>query len=132
MISAPGRTPLRWHNQLTQYSRVRSSFWRGCSNRSLRISRWNVLAIKMPSFTAQTMDDYVLVLNAGSSSLKFSVFHRPGRESWRLEARGQIEGIGTAPRFSVKDSAGRQLADEKLVTSVRDGRTAIDALAIWL
>ena len=34
------------------------------------------------------MDDYALVLNAGSSSLKFCVFQRPKGKSWRLEARG--------------------------------------------
>lgn len=78
------------------------------------------------------MDDYALVLNAGSSSLKFCVFQRPGGQSWRLEARGQIEGIGTAPRLSVKDGDGQRLADEKLEPSVRDGRAAIDALAAWL
>ena len=49
------------------------------------------------------MDDYALVLNAGSSSLKFCVYHRQ-TERWRLEARGQIEGIGTSPQLSVKDS----------------------------
>jgi acetate kinase len=53
------------------------------------------------------MDGYALVLNAGSSSLKFSVFKRPAEESWRLEARGQIEGIGTLPRLSVKDACRR-------------------------
>ena len=52
------------------------------------------------------MDDYALVLNAGSSSLKFCVFQRPPGEGWRLEARGQIEGIGTSPRLSVKDARG--------------------------
>jgi acetate kinase len=78
------------------------------------------------------MDDYALVLNAGSSSLKFCVFQRPEGRNWRLEARGQIEGIGTAPRLSVKDEQGTKLADEQLDQSVRDGRAAIDALASWL
>jgi len=78
------------------------------------------------------MDDYALVLNAGSSSLKFCVFQRPKGQNWRLEARGQIEGIGTAPRLSVKGEGGGKLADEKLGPSVRDGRAAIDALAAWL
>jgi acetate kinase len=55
------------------------------------------------------MDDYALVLNAGSSSLKFCVFQRPREESWRLAARGQIEGIGTSPRLSVKDADGEKL-----------------------
>jgi acetate kinase len=78
------------------------------------------------------VDDYALVLNAGSSSLKFCVFQRPEGESWRLAARGQIEGIGTAPRLTVKDSAGEKLADNKLDAPLRDGRDALDALAVWL
>src|SRR3954469_25961683 len=78
------------------------------------------------------MDDYALVLNAGSSSLKFCVFQRPAVDSWRLEARGQIEGIGTSPRLSVKDANGKKLADTELEASVRNGSDAIDALAVWL
>jgi acetate kinase len=78
------------------------------------------------------MDDYALVLNAGSSSLKFCVYRRPSVENWRLEARGQIEGIGTSPRLTVKDAAGEKLADQKLDATVGDGRGAIDALAFWL
>ncbi len=78
------------------------------------------------------MDDYALVLNAGSSSLKFCVYRRPAVESWRLGARGQIEGIGTSPRLSVKDAAGEKLADQKLDATVKDGRGAIEALAAWL
>jgi acetate kinase len=78
------------------------------------------------------MDDFALVLNAGSSSLKFCVYRRPGADTWQLEARGQIEGIGTAPRMSVKDGAGTKVHDEALDGSVRDGRGAIDGLAAWL
>jgi acetate kinase len=78
------------------------------------------------------MDDYALVLNAGSSSLKFCVYRRPEVEEWRLESRGQIEGIGTSPRLSVKDADGVSLADHKLDSRVRDGRKAIEALAGWL
>jgi acetate kinase len=78
------------------------------------------------------MDDYALVLNAGSSSLKFCVFRRPEAGHWLLEARGQIEGIGTAPRLSVKDADGASLANQTLDAGVRDGRAALDALADWL
>ncbi len=78
------------------------------------------------------MDDYALVLNAGSSSLKFCVFARPPDGAWRLEARGQIEGIGTAPRLSAKDGTGGKLADQTLDETVRDGRGALDSLAAWL
>ena len=78
------------------------------------------------------MDDYALVLNAGSSSLKFCVYRRSEGENWRLEARGQIEGIGTSPRLSAKDAEGASLADQTLDATVRDGRAALDALAGWL
>lgn len=74
--------------------------------------------------------DYALVLNAGSSSLKFCLFQRPPSESWRLEARGQIEGIGTSPRLSVKDGRGESVDKQDL--SVRDGHEAVGALATWL
>ena len=76
------------------------------------------------------MDDYALVLNAGSSSLKFCVFERPPGERWHLEARGQIEGIGTSPRLSVKDENGASMAQQDV--AARDASEAIDALAAWL
>ncbi len=78
------------------------------------------------------MDDYALVFNAGSSSLKFCVYRRPIEEGWRLEARGQIDGIGTTPRLTAKDEAGAKLADDALDASVRDGRAALSVLAGWL
>jgi acetate kinase len=76
--------------------------------------------------------DFALVLNAGSSSLKFCVFKRPETLQWQLDAKGQIEGIGTAPRLSVKDGAGTPIADDRLDRAVSDGRKAVDALAAWL
>jgi acetate kinase len=78
------------------------------------------------------MDDYALVLNAGSSSLKFCVFRRPDQKKWEIAARGQIEGIGTSPRLSAKDAQGESLADHSLDSTVRDGHAAIGALATWL
>jgi len=79
------------------------------------------------------MDDYALVLNAGSSSLKFCVFHRPEGKGWRLAARGQIEGIGTKPRLTAKDDSAAKLVDKDLVLEeVRDGNGAIEQLAVWL
>ena len=74
----------------------------------------------------------VLVLNAGSSSLKFCIYPADRIDSSGLIARGQIEGIGTAPRLSARDGAGTVLASESLDRSVADGRAATDALAGWL
>ena len=78
------------------------------------------------------MNDYALVLNAGSSSLKFSAFHRAEDEDWHLESRGQIEGIGTSPRITARDSAGGTLVDRGLDGDVQDGSGALNALALWL
>jgi acetate kinase len=79
------------------------------------------------------MDSYVIVLNAGSSSLKFSIYRPPESGHWQVASRGQIEGIGTSPRFSAKDGAGAKLIDEELDrAAVRDAPTALDALSGWL
>ena len=79
------------------------------------------------------MDDYALVLNAGSSSLKFCVYRRQAQEPWRLACRGQIEGIGTAPTLSAKDEEGKTLDKHMLDAAVaRDGRAALGVLADWL
>ncbi len=77
------------------------------------------------------MNDCAVVLNAGSSSLKFCVFERPAAEAWKLAARGQIEGIGTSPHMRVKDGEGSVVADEPLGATVRDASTALDSLAVW-
>jgi len=73
----------------------------------------------------------VLVLNAGSSSLKFTVYAKPGAEEGEVAASGQVEGIGTAPRFTVKDASGAQVVDEKLDATVKDARSALDSLSQW-
>jgi acetate kinase len=57
------------------------------------------------------MTDAIAVLNAGSSSLKFSVFAERG-DAFEPIARGQAEGLYTAPRFVARDGAGA-LLDEK-------------------
>jgi len=65
------------------------------------------------------MSEAILVLNAGSSSLKFSLF--ADGAALELALRGQVEGIGTAPRFVAKDRAGA-VVDEK----AWDGAAALD------
>jgi len=78
------------------------------------------------------MQDYAVVLNAGSSSLKFCVFQRPAGEGWRVATRGQISGIGTAPKLSARDGAGGTLADQKLDATVTNASSALESLAAWL
>ena len=78
------------------------------------------------------MHDYALVLNAGSSSLKFCVYARPQANDWHLESRGQIEGIGASPRILARDADGRTLIDQTPPTPVHDGAGALEALTVWL
>jgi acetate kinase len=77
------------------------------------------------------MSGHLLVLNAGSSSLKFSIYRRPVSVGWRLAAKGQVEGIGASPRFSAKSDTGERLADQK-PDKVRDSRDALEMLTGWL
>jgi acetate kinase len=55
--------------------------------------------------------DVILVLNAGSSSIKLSVFAERGGEL-ALELRGAVEELYTAPRFRAHDPAGRVVAEK--------------------
>jgi acetate kinase len=56
------------------------------------------------------MNEVILTLNAGSSSVKFAVFEA-GYSEPKLMAKGQVEGIGTAPHFLAKDATGFLLAE---------------------
>jgi acetate kinase len=55
------------------------------------------------------MRDAIAVLNAGSSSIKFSLFAQVG-DDLELTVRGQAEALQTAPRFVAKSAAGDTLA----------------------
>jgi acetate kinase len=77
-------------------------------------------------------DEYGLVLNAGSSSLKFCVYRRADAFLWGLEARGRIDGIGSSPRLTAQDEAGMSLVHRSLPGRVSDGRAALGVLASWL
>jgi acetate kinase len=53
----------------------------------------------------------VLVLNSGSSSIKFSVYEAGDGERRRL-FEGAVDGIGTdLGKFWIKDAAGKKLVD---------------------
>ncbi|WP_448203941.1 acetate/propionate family kinase [Azospirillum sp. sgz302134] len=67
------------------------------------------MSIKHTGQQAGQRDAY-LVINAGSSSLKFSVFCGAGKADLEAVLSGQISGIGTEPRFEAKDAARHVLA----------------------
>lgn len=58
------------------------------------------------------MTETILVLNAGSSSIKFQLFGVSVQDQLDRRIKGQIEGIGTHPRFIAKGIGGEKLVDE--------------------
>ena len=58
------------------------------------------------------MSETILVVNAGSSSIKFQLFAIGKDEQLERRLKGQIEGVGTQPRLVAKDTTGKTLIDE--------------------
>jgi len=56
------------------------------------------------------MNDLILTLNAGSSSIKFALYEVVDNQPVET-VKGQVEGIGTAPHFVAKNPAGALLAE---------------------
>jgi len=78
------------------------------------------------------MRDYALVLNAGSSSLKFCVYTTREAEGWDLECRGQVDGLGSRPRFGARNARGKVLVEKTLDSGTRNVPDALKLLAAWL
>jgi acetate kinase len=75
----------------------------------------------------------ILVVNAGSSSLKFSLFRLDAADVLQLAVRGQINGIGTRPHLKAKDDAGHTMVERDLaVDQVREVGAAIKLVGAWL
>lgn len=76
----------------------------------------------------------VLVLNAGSSSLKFALFPVENGLADSPCVSGQVEGLGASPTFSVRNGDGRKQT-EAVATSGELGtqhRDALSHLFRWL
>jgi acetate kinase len=59
------------------------------------------------------MGEIILVVNAGSSSLKFELFRIDAEDALARMIKGQVDGIATRPRLFVKDAEGHVLFDEQ-------------------
>jgi acetate kinase len=76
--------------------------------------------------------DAILVVNAGSSSVKFQIFGVEGGALRRL-IKGQLDGIATRPRLSAKGSDNSSLADKTYAPDeIADVPAAIATVASWL
>ena len=79
------------------------------------------------------MAETLLVVNAGSSSIKFQLFEVAAGDRLEIEFRGQMEGIGTRPHLVAKDAAGNKLIDDSYEPGqVADVPGALDQLDDWL
>lgn len=78
------------------------------------------------------MIDAILVINAGSSSIKFSVFLAKGG-GLTPAFRGQVEGLFTSPHFIAKDAAGVVIDEKSWGDCVKLGHEgAIEHLRVFL
>ncbi|MGF6600802.1 acetate kinase [Paraburkholderia sp. GAS448] len=75
------------------------------------------------------MADVILVLNAGSSSIKFSAFDA-GSDAHPLLLRGRIEGLYTAPCFVAEDTHGAEIGAHAWEAGVELGHAGAIAYLI--
>jgi len=76
------------------------------------------------------MREPILVLNAGSSSIKFSIYETMADRSLLAGAHGQVEAIGLpSARLDVADAEGKKLAGESVAAV--DHKSAIAAIHAW-
>jgi len=75
------------------------------------------------------MREPILVINAGSSSIKFSVFETAAGRSFTAGVHGQVEGIGTSSRLQITDAQDRGVADQAVAG--KDHQAAIAAIHDW-
>jgi acetate kinase len=77
--------------------------------------------------------DTILVVNAGSSSVKFQVFAVEGEGGLRRQIKGQMDGIGTRPKLRASGPAGDILAERTYpVETVADVPAAMSVAGAWL
>lgn len=77
--------------------------------------------------------DTILVVNAGSSSVKFQIFSVEGDGRLRRQIKGQMDGIGSRPRLKASGAAGDPLADRAYpIEAVPDVSTAMGVAGEWL
>ena len=79
------------------------------------------------------MTETILVVNAGSSSIKFQLFLVAAHDELRRSLKGQIEGIGVRPRLIAKQTEGQQPIEEEWpAPEVATVPKALDKLVAFL
>jgi acetate kinase len=77
--------------------------------------------------------DTILVVNAGSSSVKFQIFAVEGEGKLRRHIKGQMDGIGSRPRLRATGATGDPLADRAYpIETVANVPAAMAIAGAWL
>ena len=80
-----------------------------------------------------TAMDTILVVNAGSSSVKFQVFAVDNDGRLSRQIKGQVDGVGTRPRLRASGPVGEKLADRAFpIENVQDVPAALRIAGEWL
>ena len=77
------------------------------------------------------MTDAVLTLNAGSSSLKFTLFEAAGLDRLQLVWCGEVERIGSAPRFVARNPTGATLTEQTWSDAEQDFQSLLTTVIDW-
>jgi len=77
--------------------------------------------------------DAILVVNAGSSSVKFRVFKVENPQTLRQLVSGQVDGIGVRPTLKASGADDRKLVDRSYeAKDIPDVATAMRTAGAWL
>jgi len=75
----------------------------------------------------------ILVVNAGSSSVKFQVFAVEGTSKPKRLIKGQVDGVGTRPRLRAEGPDQQSMSDQSYAPEqVKDVPAALQAAGAWL
>ena len=78
------------------------------------------------------MEDLILVVNSGSSSIKFSAYTAMHGQDPALLFKGQVEGVGSAPHLIVKEQRGATIAEKRWTSGAKaDHEAVFESLIDW-
>ncbi|CAG7856224.1 acetate kinase [biofilm metagenome] len=78
-------------------------------------------------------ENYLLVINAGSSSIKFAVYQIASNNQLIEDCRGHLEGIGSTPAFKAMRPNGDLLANQILAHgSYLTHKAGLEIVVSWL
>lgn len=78
------------------------------------------------------MRDAILVINTGSSSIKFALFLLAEAEALSRGVSGKVSGIGAQAAFSVTSQVDRQVQESHVEITATDHAQALHIILSWL